>query len=151
MVFDLLPDLFGNCFGIDFGLLYCFGFNSVFSFGLCLVSLLSLVFVSSYVYFVSVFVFTSALVSFLISIFYCGFDWFRLVSILFSCCFVCDFIIPFQRFSFRLMCYGFWLTHVFGFVSYSDPFRIEIRGGEGKDNLSMGSGELFDIIQASWG
>ena len=50
-----------------------------------------------------------------------------------------------QRFSFRLMCYGFWLTHVFGFVSYSDPFRIKIRGGEGKDNLSMGSGELFDI------
>ena len=92
--------------------------------------------------------FSSCFVSYF-DFFYCGFDWFRLVSILSSCCFVCDFIIPFQRFSFRLMCYGFWLTHVFGFVSYSDPFRIEIRGGEGKDNLSMGSGELFDIIQAS--
>ena len=42
----------------------------------------------------------------------------------------------------------------FLFVSYFAPakFRIEIRGGEGKDNLSMGSGELFDhIIQVSWG
>ena len=111
---------------------------------------LNLVFVSSYVYFVFVFLFSLQLLfRFLFRFFYCGFDWFRLVSILFSCCFVCDFIIPFQRFSFRLMCYGFWLTLVFGFVSYSDPFRIEIRGGEGKDNLSMGSGELFDIIQAS--
>ena len=66
-------------------------------------------------------------------------------------CFVFNFNIAFwvQRFSFSLQCYGLWLTHVFGFVSYSDPFRIEIRGGEGKDNLSMGSGELFDIIQAS--
>ena len=35
-----------------------------------------------------------------------------------------------QRFSFSLQCYGLWLTHVFGFVSYSDPFRIEIRRGE---------------------
>ena len=51
LVFDLLPDPFGNCFGIDFGLLYMFGLFLV------------LVLDSSYVYFV--FVFTSALVSFL--------------------------------------------------------------------------------------
>jgi hypothetical protein len=38
-----------------------------------------------------------------------------------------------QRFSFSLQCYGLWLTHVFGFVSYSDPFRIEIRRGERKE------------------
>jgi len=37
--FDLLPYSLGSCFGIDFGLLFRFGFHSVFSFGfgLCLV------------------------------------------------------------------------------------------------------------------
>ena len=79
-VFDLLPDPFGNCFGIDFGLLSMFG------------SFLVLVLDSSYVYFVSVFGFTPALVSFFISssivIRLCSKLWFRAVFIpdfIYSC------------------------------------------------------------------
>ena len=60
---------------------------------------------------------------------------------------VLNFVFWVQRFRFRLMCYGFWLTHAFGFVSYSDPFRIKIRGGEGKDKLSMGSTEVYPYTE----
>ena len=90
--FDLLPYSLGSCFGIDFGLLFRFGFS--FSFQFLVLVYVWFMFCSCSVCFWFWFmfgfgfgfelrllrfgfVFTSAFVSFLTSIFYYGFNWFR--------------------------------------------------------------------------
>ncbi len=91
-------------------------------FGLFLV----LVFVSSYVYFVSIFVFTSAFVSFLTSIFLL---WFQLVSIFFSCCFVYDSIIRFQHSVFKCVDFGlFRISLRLSSASRSEGRREKVAG-----------------------
>ncbi len=108
-VFDLLPDPFGNCFGIDFGLLSMFGLFLV------------LVLDSSYVYFVSVFGFTPALVSFYISSSI-------VIRFVVSSCFHSRF----HLFVFDV------LILFFVSYSDPTMFRIEIRRGEGKVCIKIG-------------
>ena len=112
LVFDLLPDPFGNCFGIDFGLLsvwFVFGFG--FGFELCLLRF--------------GFWFHSSSCFVLYFEFYCDSIVFQIVV---SSCFHSRF----HLFVFDVL--------ILFFVSYSDPtmFRIEIRRGEVKVCIKIG-------------